>query len=421
MKNLPATNDANITASLPERIAADLRLKIASGNWAPGTALPTRRELAKTYGVALRTIEQAVAPLIAEGALETKGVKGTFVAPDAGREIDASRIAYSAPSRPTFDQSTEISIGIVGTWSGIHGENMVESVGARAIEHEASGYSHVSLHYFNRYIGRDVPGIPMTVAAQTLLNEGVDGLIAFTPEGVELSQHSLDSFLGVTDAAGIPVVMFNRAPANVQMRQVVYDDVFAGYEAAQHLLSRGWRSLAFLAPFDAYWIADRRKGAQQAVNSQISSPLVEFAVIPAPEDVVAYIAYGQYRDEGFRIGKEFLRTMREPAAIIACNDMVAYGVLDAAAGLHLDVGTDFAIIGFDDYINSRHCGLSSVRPPLEHIGAECVDVIMRAVRGERTPLIVTLRSEVVARTSTARPRRAKTTLLSGTRQKELIR
>ena len=60
-------------------LAADLRARILRGQWEPGQALAAETELARTYGVALGTMRQAIALLVDEGLLERQHGKGTFV------------------------------------------------------------------------------------------------------------------------------------------------------------------------------------------------------------------------------------------------------------------------------------------------------------------------------------------------------
>ena len=51
-------------------LAASLRARITQGEWVPGTALPAEAALAKEHGVALGTLRQALALLVAQGLLE---------------------------------------------------------------------------------------------------------------------------------------------------------------------------------------------------------------------------------------------------------------------------------------------------------------------------------------------------------------
>ncbi|MEO8120139.1 MAG: GntR family transcriptional regulator [Rhodoferax sp.] len=60
-------------------LAATLRARITQGEWVPGTALPAEAVLAKEHGVALGTLRQALALLVAEGLLERQHGRGTFV------------------------------------------------------------------------------------------------------------------------------------------------------------------------------------------------------------------------------------------------------------------------------------------------------------------------------------------------------
>jgi GntR family transcriptional regulator len=59
-------------------IRDDLRMRLTSGEWAPGQRLPSETELAAQYGVARMTIRQAVGALASEGAVVRRQGLGTF-------------------------------------------------------------------------------------------------------------------------------------------------------------------------------------------------------------------------------------------------------------------------------------------------------------------------------------------------------
>jgi GntR family transcriptional regulator len=82
IKSKPFT--ADVEPSIPglsryAELAADLRARILRGQWEPGQALTAETELARTYGVALGTMRQAIALLVDQGLLERRHGKGTFV------------------------------------------------------------------------------------------------------------------------------------------------------------------------------------------------------------------------------------------------------------------------------------------------------------------------------------------------------
>ncbi len=60
-------------------LAGALRSRIHEGEWAPGDPIPPESLLAQHYSVALGTVRQALALLVADGLLERRHGKGTFV------------------------------------------------------------------------------------------------------------------------------------------------------------------------------------------------------------------------------------------------------------------------------------------------------------------------------------------------------
>lgn len=64
-----------------QRIQSVIRKRIDSGQLAPGDAVPSERDLARTHRVSLMTARHALASLEREGLVERRRSVGTFVAP----------------------------------------------------------------------------------------------------------------------------------------------------------------------------------------------------------------------------------------------------------------------------------------------------------------------------------------------------
>lgn len=60
-------------------IAKEIRQKIEDGSYPPGTLIPPRLELAKSFGVARATIDRCIEHLIASGVLTSRQGSGTYV------------------------------------------------------------------------------------------------------------------------------------------------------------------------------------------------------------------------------------------------------------------------------------------------------------------------------------------------------
>jgi DNA-binding GntR family transcriptional regulator len=74
--------NARIVPRGPERpseiVAADLRRRIAAGEWAVDEALPTTAALARHYQVSQATVTRTLRALAAEGLVRTVPRWGTF-------------------------------------------------------------------------------------------------------------------------------------------------------------------------------------------------------------------------------------------------------------------------------------------------------------------------------------------------------
>jgi DNA-binding GntR family transcriptional regulator len=69
------------SSELPsERVAADLRRRVRSGEWAPGSQIPSVAQLAEHYSTSRTTVQKSVRILVAEEILVTRHGWGTFVA-----------------------------------------------------------------------------------------------------------------------------------------------------------------------------------------------------------------------------------------------------------------------------------------------------------------------------------------------------
>lgn len=65
------------------QIMEQIRQRIAVGDWAPGHAIPSIRQLAVDMGVSVITVKRAYLELEREGVIVTHQGKGSFVASDS--------------------------------------------------------------------------------------------------------------------------------------------------------------------------------------------------------------------------------------------------------------------------------------------------------------------------------------------------
>jgi GntR family transcriptional regulator len=84
--------------AVAERIAANIRFLIMSGEWEPGKKLPTNSELMADYGTSNVTVQRALGILKDELLLEGRAGSGVYVRARAPQTIIPA--SYMAPSDP---------------------------------------------------------------------------------------------------------------------------------------------------------------------------------------------------------------------------------------------------------------------------------------------------------------------------------
>ena len=72
-----------------KEMMATIRLRVESGDWGPGTRLPSTRELMSEFDVSSATVLSAMQLLEAEGLIENRWGAGRFVrGPEPAAETD---------------------------------------------------------------------------------------------------------------------------------------------------------------------------------------------------------------------------------------------------------------------------------------------------------------------------------------------
>ncbi|HLA45158.1 MAG TPA: substrate-binding domain-containing protein, partial [Aggregatilineales bacterium] len=108
---------------------------------------------------------------------------------------------------------------------------------------------------------------------------------------------------------------------------------------------------------------------------------------------------------GFQNTQSLLQLEDPPTAIIASNDLMAFGAMDAARAAGLTIGRDLSIVGFDDiYMASQtYPPLTTIRQPLSEMGEVALDTLIMLLEG-RTVLTRRreLPTELIVRETTGR-------------------
>ncbi len=197
--------------------------------------------------------------------------------------------------------------------------------------------------------------------------------------------------------AKIPTVLIDRDMPELVINRVLSDNYTGGYRGAEHLLKLGHHLIALIGgPRHSPVLQDRINGIQQAFRDYT----VEFN----PEWVC--MGTSPEFELGYELALELLRLPQAPTAIFALTDVIAVGVLHAAAELNLKIPDALSVIGFDDIPMAKFVipALTTIAQPIYSMGETAVEILMRRLDDpERPPETIQLDNQLVIRKSTAPP------------------
>ena len=150
-----------------------------------------------------------------------------------------------------------------------------------------------------------------------------------------------DDAMMLREKLDIPAVFIDTyAPEDSALATVGIEDYRGGRLAAEHLLDRGHRRIAFVGPPSQF------PGVMQERFHGFRDALRERGVELTEEDV--FVTHHVLYDDGVRAGQAIAASPRDFTAVAAMADVTAFGVME---GLRLSgrrVPEDVSVMGFDD-------------------------------------------------------------------------
>lgn len=395
-----------------QRVQKKLQADIRAGRWNAGAKIPSRKDLATEYGVAIATMERAISLLLEDGTLRADGARGTFIT-DTLAPTEAV-VRYETPdfgvAARTPIKSITATLGIVaafdpstrtGTDSGAFWLRAI----INTIEQTFSAAGGATL-FLNRFRSdRNLARIDETIAE--LFEARVDALVTVLID----DPNEIDEILAKTEIWHKPVVMITSGALRQPAPHVFYDNTDAGYQAARHLAQQGYRDMLFFAPFATPWAEERVAGAREAIarlgpdfrlqvypETQQQSPLLDYTRLwPDNEQALHY-----YNEVVEGIAREMFRAETNATGLIGADDYIGLQLMKEVERQGRIIGEEIGIVGFDNNPEARQHGLTTLQPPLEMLGREAARLALTALQQESPSLQVRLRSHLLPRLSTRR-------------------
>ena len=377
-------------AQVVQRITSEVR----AGRWKAGEHLPSRRVLAKQYGVALKTMNRAMAQLIRDGVLGSTSRIATFV---PSRQATASSVSSAELLSLTGRRLLVLAPLQKRTATKFASDPWTET-----ILHQAEATA-------SQLGGHLICGPVWPTDSVTFDRVLAEALTEHRPDAIALVHlfAADDAWTQACarrlDILAIPCVLVSTVVTPATFPYLTCDQRHAGFYAARHLLSVGYERILFLDLGAAPWVAERLAGAHDACHGACA------AVRPADYADINRLQ-GDDRTLAQRAVAACLATAESNGtltwdgrtAVMVPADEFALLVLDQLDARGLRAGCDLGVIGFDDLATARHRGLTTIRLPLAAFGRELVQVLARGLAHGPELHQRRLTPELVARTSTAR-------------------
>lgn len=180
---------------------------------------------------------------------------------------------------------------------------------------------------------------------ERLLSGGVSGIFALSAP-VERQR--------LYEKVPVPTVLLGSRTESQTLDYIVLDDYHAAFLVVSRLARCRHKRIAFLSfpGAQGYSALDRMNGFRKAVKRQGESQF----------DIRIATLSSERLADSCAAAAALLAQPEPPTAIVAQNDFIAYGALQAVSEAGLTVGRDVVVIGFDDleYSSLPKLGLSSV-------------------------------------------------------------
>lgn len=172
---------------------------------------------------------------------------------------------------------------------------------------------------------------------KTMFDNRVDGLLVSLAEDTQDLEH-FNLFLN----KGIPVLFFDRVPADEKLPSIAINNEQAGYSITRHLIEQGARNIVHITGNQLRNVyADRLKGYQRA--------LAEHEIAYQPGNIIINDLSEQ---AGIQAARQIID--RNADAVFAANDNCAVSCMNELKRSGVKIPHDMAFAGFNNDMISRN-------------------------------------------------------------------
>ena len=166
---------------------------------------------------------------------------------------------------------------------------------------------------------------------------------------------------------------------NDKISSVIVDNAVGARAALEHLYSLGHRKIAFIrGPHELFDTEPRWRGVR-ALAREHNLELDPQLIVDLPESGDPLSSF----EQGYKLTAELLERRCPFTALMAFDDMTAFGAIRALGKAGMRVPDQCSVVGFDDVSPAAiySPALTTVRQPMEVMGATAANIVVEAING----------------------------------------
>ncbi|MFY9558954.1 MAG: LacI family DNA-binding transcriptional regulator [Terriglobales bacterium] len=207
---------------------------------------------------------------------------------------------------------------------------------------------------------------------EMLLDRRIEGLVVLA------NWLFLDiNVLADLEKSKIPTAIVGCELRNDNISSVIVENTQGARAALEHLLSLGHRKIAFIRGPRQLSDTEPRWRGVRAVAREHNLPLDPKLIVDLPESRDPFSSF----EDGFKLTQELLHRRHPFTALMAFDDMTAFGAIRALSRSGVHVPEQCSVIGFDDVAPAAlySPALTTVRQPMEAMGATAATIVVEAI------------------------------------------
>lgn len=236
----------------------------------------------------------------------------------------------------------------------------------------------------------------MAPKTQGNIDSVLEEILAYQVDGIVLASSAMSSQLASRcRAAGVPVVLFNRAQDDDHLSAVTADNFGGGRKVAHYFAEAGYRRVGYIAGWaGASTQRDREAGFRQGVSEK-------------GLQLTAHEVGDFHFEQAKAAARRMFSSAERPEAVFVCNDHMAFAVMDVLRlELSLNIPEDVGVVGYDDVPTAAWGAydLTTVRQPANRMVDETIATLMSQIQCvDAAPRRVVIDGPLILRGSARRP------------------